>query len=83
MGIVVALFIIATGIGIIKDTMNELLGATRFAGDGAGNRERHSSSYEGVIGVHDLMVHEYGPGRMFASAPVSNPSDSFSLDHAQ
>ena len=32
-------------------------------------------SYEGVIGVHDLMVHDYGPGRMFASAHVEVPSD--------
>lgn len=74
MGIVVALFIIATGIGIFKDTMNELLG-TPASPETVQEIECDILSYEGVIGVHDLMVHDYGPGRMFASAHVEVPSD--------
>ena len=74
MGIVVALFIIATGIGIFKDTMNELLGAPASP-ETVQEIESDILSYEGVIGVHDLMVHDYGPGRMFASAHVEVPSD--------
>ena len=74
MGIVVALFIIATGIGIFKDTMNELLGAPASP-ETVQEIENDILSYEGVIGVHDLMVHDYGPGRMFASAHVEVPSD--------
>ena len=75
MGIVVALFIIATGIGIFKDTMNELLGGPASP-ETVQEIESDILSYEGVIGVHDLMVHDYGPGRMFASAHVEVPSDS-------
>ena len=74
MGIVVALFIIATGIGIFKDTMNELLGAPASP-ETVNEIESDILSYEGVIGVHDLMVHDYGPGRTFASAHVEVPSD--------
>ena len=54
MGIVVALFIIATGIGIFKDTMNELLGAPASP-ETVQEIENDILSYEGVIGVHDLM----------------------------
>ena len=52
MGIVVALFIIATGIGIFKDTMNELLGAPASP-ETVQEIENDILSYEGVIGVHD------------------------------
>ncbi|MGN0545262.1 MAG: cation diffusion facilitator family transporter [Acutalibacteraceae bacterium] len=74
MGIIVALFIIATGIGIFKDTMNELLGMPASS-ETVSEIENEILSYDGVIGVHDLMVHDYGPGRMFASAHVEVPSD--------
>ncbi len=74
MGIIVALFIIATGIGIFKDTMNELLGAPASS-ETVSEVESEILSYDGIIGVHDLIVHDYGPGRMFASAHVEVPSD--------
>ena len=32
-------------------------------------------SYPGVLGTHDLMVHDYGPGRQFASAHVEMPGE--------
>lgn len=69
MGLAVAGFIVCSGIGIVKDTLNPLLGE-------APNEElvqelnRTIMSYNGVLGMHDLMVHDYGPGRRFASAHV-------------
>ena len=48
--------IIATGIGIFKDTMNGLLGAPASP-ETVNEIESDILSYEGVIGVHDLMVH--------------------------
>lgn len=74
MGIVVALFIIVTGIGIFKDTMNEILG-TPASPETVSELEKEILSYDGIIGVHDLIVHDYGPGRVFASAHAEVPSD--------
>ena len=37
-------------------------------------------SYPGVLGTHDLMVHDYGPGRQFASAHVEMAAEGNPLD---
>ena len=74
MGIVVALFIIAAGLGIFKDTMNVLLGSApdpRLVD----TIEKEIMSYEGILGVHDLIIHNYGPSRIFVSAHAEVPSD--------
>lgn len=69
MGIIVAIFILYSGFGLIKDTVDPLLGSApdpelvRYI-------QKKIMGYEGVIGTHDLMVHDYGPGRLFASAHV-------------
>lgn len=67
MGIIVALFIVYTGISIIKETAGMLMGETPDP-ELVKELEQEILSYEGVIGVHDLMVHNYGPNRIFASA---------------
>lgn len=69
MGIGVALFIIYSGFGLVKDTLDPLLGQ---APDPALVEmiQKKVMSYEGVLGTHDLMVHDYGPGRLFASVHV-------------
>lgn len=69
MGILVAGFILYSGIGLIKDTLDPLLGR---APDAALVEmiQKKIMSYEGVLGTHDLMVHDYGPGRLFASVHV-------------
>lgn len=66
MGAVVALFILVTGIRLIMDTISPLLGV-------APTREmvesiyRKIMGYEGIMGLHDLAVHNYGPAKCFAS----------------
>lgn len=37
-------------------------------------------SYPGVLGVHDLMVHDYGPGRKFASAHAEMAAEDSPLE---
>lgn len=69
MGLAVACFILYSGIGILKDTMNPLLGEAPDAALTAYIGKK-VMSYEGVLGTHDLMVHDYGPGRRFASVHV-------------
>lgn len=74
MGIVVALFIFYTGIQIVRDTVGSLLGQ---APDPKLVKELESEilSFDGVVGVHDLIVHNYGPNRIFASAHAELPSN--------
>ena len=68
-GLCVALFILWSGIGIAKDTIDPLLG---MAPDEHLVRQITDLllAQDKVLGVHDLMIHDYGPGRRFASAHV-------------
>lgn len=69
MGVAVAIFIIISGISLVKETVNPLLGQppTKELYD---NIESKIISYDNVLGVHDLMVHSYGPNKYFASAHI-------------
>ena len=69
MGLAVALFILWSGIGLAKDTVSPLLG------EGADPELREKivdklRENPKVLGFHDLMVHDYGPGQRFASIHV-------------
>ena len=68
-GLLVALFIIWSGISLVRETVSPLLGE---APDPAlvKNIEQMASSYDGVLGIHDLVVHNYGPGKIFASLHI-------------
>ena len=68
-GVLVSLFIIYSGIGLIKDTLNPLLGEAPSP-ELVADLEQKIKSYDGVEGLHDLMVHDYGPQRRFASVHV-------------
>ncbi|MEG0167031.1 MAG: cation diffusion facilitator family transporter, partial [Ruthenibacterium sp.] len=78
MGLAVAIFILYSGVGIIKDTLNPLLGA---APDAALVRSIATKilSYPGVLGTHDLMVHDYGPGARFGSVHVEMAAEVSAL----
>jgi cation diffusion facilitator family transporter len=69
MGVAVALFILYSGGQLVLETLNPLLG---LAPDPTlvADIEKEILSYEGVLGIHDLMVHSYGPGKLFASVHV-------------
>lgn len=69
MGAAVAAFILVSGFGLVRDTIDPMLGAMPSAEQVDAIRRR-LMSYPGVLGVHDLMVHDYGPGRQFASVHV-------------
>ena len=73
-GIGVSLVVMWAGIGIARDTLEPLLG-------GAVPKEIYEKitafveGYEGVCGTHDLIVHNYGPGRSMASLHAEVPND--------
>lgn len=69
MGAAVAAFILFSGFMLVKDTIDPLLGGAADAKQVERIR-RKIMSYPGVLGTHDLIVHDYGPGRQFASVHV-------------
>ncbi len=73
MGLLVAGFIIYSGIRSIIETLNPLLGAAPDE-DLVCEIGDKIKSYDGVIGYHDLVVHNYGPDRCFASVHVEVPN---------
>lgn len=74
MGIAVALFIMASGVKLVIETINPLLGTapTRELVDKIYNK---IISYDYVIGLHDLTVHSYGAGKCFASVHCEVPAE--------
>ena len=68
-GLLVALFIIWSGVGIARDTIDPLLGKPT---DPALRKLIADEIFqsEKVLGFHDLMVHDYGPGQRFATVHV-------------
>lgn len=73
-GIGVALVVLWAGIGIARDTLEPLIGKPVEPEE----YERITTfveSYEGIVGSHDLIVHNYGPGRSMASIHAEVPND--------
>lgn len=73
-GLLVGLFIIWAGINAAKDTINPLLGMAPDE-DFVRQIEEIVTSYDLIIGIHDLIVHNYGPGRTLISLHAEVPSD--------
>ena len=66
MGAAVAMFILVSGFSLVRHTIDPVLGAAPTREQVDAIREK-LESYPGVLGTHDLLVHDYGPGRQFAS----------------
>lgn len=66
MGLLVAIFILVSGLGLVKDTLNPILGQPPEEETVKAISDL-IESYEYVIGIHDLIIHDYGPGNTFAS----------------
>lgn len=75
MGLIVAIFILISGIGLIRDTVSPLLGT-------APSRELIEKiyekilSYDGIIGLHDLAIHSYGESIIYASVHCEVPAEN-------
>ncbi len=74
MGVGVALFILYSGISSAKQTIGTLLG-TPPSPELIEDIKNCVLSFEGFLGIHDLIVHNYGPNREFASVHVEVPQD--------
>lgn len=73
-GALVAIFVVYSGVMMIKDSSSPLLGE---APDPEMVKEivDITKGFDGVLGIHDLMVHNYGPGRIFCSLHVEVDAD--------
>ena len=67
-GLAVAVFILWSGFGIARETMSTLLGEQDPVL--AEKLRALVLRHRGILGIHDLLIHDYGPGRCFASAHV-------------
>ena len=73
-GVVVAGFVLYSGVSILRDTISPLMGEAPDPKVVAELTDR-IRSYDGIIGIHDILVHSYGPGKLIASAHAEVRSD--------
>ncbi len=71
---IIAIFIFLSGVSLIKETINPLLGQ---APDPKLVRQIKTSvlGYEHILGAHDIIIHNYGPGRCMASLHAEVPNN--------
>lgn len=73
-GLLVALFILWSGVRAVKTTMDPLLGTPPSA-EFVGQIQDLVLSHEHILGIHDLIVHDYGPGRRMISLHAEVPAE--------
>lgn len=82
MAILVAVFILYSGAGLVREAMDPLLGKAPSP-EFAENIRRKILAYPGVLGAHDLIVHDYGHGRKFATVHVEMAAEENVLESHQ
>lgn len=73
-GLIVSVIVMIAGFNIAKDTLAPLLGEA-VSPETAEEITKFVEGYEGIAGTHDLIVHNYGPGRSMASIHAEVPND--------
>lgn len=73
-GVGVALVVMWAGVGIAKDTLEPLIGEA-IDPEVYVQIKKFVERHEGIAGTHDLIVHNYGPGRSMASIHAEVPND--------
>lgn len=69
LGVIVSFFIMYSGYGVLKESIGIILGAPpskEFVDDLLG----YIKNFEGVLGIHDLVIHSYGENHLFGSAHI-------------
>ena len=79
LGLAVALFILRTGWGAAKDTVDPLLGRPMDRAL-AEEIDRIVLGHQYILGIHDLVYHDYGPGRAMMSFHAEVPADANLLE---
>lgn len=79
LGLAVALFILRSGWGAAKDTVDPLLGRPMDS-ELAADIDRIVLGHDYILGIHDLVYHDYGPGRAMMSLHAEVPADGDFLE---
>ena len=74
MGLLVSVFILKSGYDIVKDTVDELLGKPADP-EIINHIKEYVLKNDKIIGIHDLIIHSYGPGNMIGSCHVEVKSN--------
>ena len=73
-GLLVSVFIVVSGLKTAKESLSPLMGQMPEK-ELVEDIKSTVNSYEGIIGMHDLIVHNYGPGRVLISLHAEVPAD--------
>ncbi len=73
-GLIVSVVVMIAGINIARDTLAPLLGEA-VSPEVSSRITEFVESYEGIIGTHDLIVHNYGPAKSMASIHAEVPTN--------
>lgn len=79
-GALLSIIIVYSGIQVINDSINDLLG-TRPSKDEIHEMKELLDQYNSIVGYHDLLVHNYGPNKTFATIHIEI-DDSWDMKHA-
>lgn len=78
-GLIVGIFILYSGFNAAKDTISPLLGQAPDK-EFVEEIEQIVTSHDLILGIHDMMIHDYGPGRVVVSLHAEVPSDGDLLE---
>ena len=73
-GVIVSIVVMIAGINIAKDTLTPLIGEA-IDPKLYGEISNYVESFEGIVGTHDLIIHNYGPSRSMATIHAEVPND--------
>ena len=79
MGIIVSFFILKSGFEILKESIAIILGAPPSK-ELVDELVKQITSYDGILGIHDLVIHSYGETRMFGTVHIEFAADSDLLE---
>ena len=74
MGVAVSLLVLKAGFDVVRETVDSLMGGRKNPELGKEIISR-LMKYEHILGTHDLLIHDYGPGRCIASIHAEVPAD--------
>lgn len=74
MGVAVSMLVLKAGFDVVRETVDSLMGGRKNPELGKEIISR-LMSYEHILGTHDLLIHDYGPGRCIASIHAEVPAD--------
>lgn len=74
MGVAVSLLVLKAGFDVVRETVDSLMGGRKNPELGREIIAR-LMKYEHILGTHDLLIHDYGPGRCIASVHAEVPAD--------